>query len=36
VAFLVTAAARPQAAAPRSDALIAILQQLEARDRGMA
>jgi phytoene synthase len=36
VAFLVTAAARPQAVAPRSDALIAILQQLEARDRGMA
>ncbi len=36
VAFLVAAAARPQPAPARSDALIAILRQLEARDRGMA
>lgn len=36
VAFLVDAAARGQARAGRSDALLAVLAQLEARDRGMA
>jgi 15-cis-phytoene synthase len=36
VAWLVQAAARVQAAPSRSDALLAVLAQLEARDRGMA
>ncbi len=36
VAFLVDAAARGQARAGRSDALLAVLAQLEARDRGVA
>jgi 15-cis-phytoene synthase len=36
VAFLVQAAAQKQAAATRSDALLSVLAQLEARDRGMA
>jgi 15-cis-phytoene synthase len=36
VAFLVQAAARAQPAPARSDALLSVLAQLEARDRGMA
>lgn len=36
VAFLVSAAARPQPSRGRSDALLSVLAQLEARDRGMA
>jgi 15-cis-phytoene synthase len=36
VAFLVQAAARAQAPSARSDALLSVLRQLEARDRGMA
>jgi phytoene synthase len=36
VAFLVTAAARPKAHPGRSDALLSVLAQLEARDRGLA
>ena len=36
VAFLVDAATRPRLAAKRSDALLGVLAQLEARDRGMA
>jgi 15-cis-phytoene synthase len=36
VAFLVQAAARAQAPSVRSDALLSVLRQLEARDRGMA
>lgn len=36
VAFLVDAAARGQARASRSEALLSVLAQLEARDRGMA
>jgi 15-cis-phytoene synthase len=36
VAFLVAAAARVRAPSVRSDALISVLRQLEARDRGMA
>jgi 15-cis-phytoene synthase len=36
VAFLVHAAARKQVTAHRSDALLAVLAQLEARDRGLA
>jgi phytoene synthase len=36
VAFLVDAATRPRLAAKRSDALLGVLAQLEARDRGLA
>lgn len=36
VSFLINAAAQAQAAPARSDALLAVLAQLEARDRGMA
>jgi 15-cis-phytoene synthase len=36
VAFLVQAAAQAQATPARSDALLSVLAQLEARDRGMA
>ena len=36
VAFLVDAAARTAPAKARSDALIAVLAQLEARDRGLS
>lgn len=36
VAFLVDAAARRRPAPPRSDAMLSVLAQLEARDRGMA
>ena len=36
VAFLVTAATRTAPAKARSDALIAVLAQLEARDRGLS
>jgi phytoene synthase len=36
VAFLVQAAARATPARGRSDALLAVLAQLEARDRGLS
>jgi len=36
VAFLVRAAARGEARRGRSDALLSVLAQLEAQDRGMA